>query len=247
VAARATRRVRRTSRGARLLHTGGYLVTFALLLTGWWLLAGGEGRPSPLATVFGEPDTRVHVWFGWALAGLLVLPVLVWRRGVARFLRETFRVDRGDGRWWLRLPSGAFTGRFARHDGHFDPGQRVANVLMAGGLMVLTVSGVGMTMLHGGPVFAVLGRIHRWATFAVTPVIAIHLLVVIGILPGYRGVWRAMHLGGRVSLATARRLWPAWTERSTTPTSDAPRSDRRASTLDDRHRSETPDANARTQ
>jgi len=69
-------------------------------------------------------------------------------------------------------------------------------------------------VLHGGPLFALLNRIHRWSTFAITPILAGHVLVAIGVLPGYRGVWRAMHLGGRVSEETARRLWPAWTERS---------------------------------
>jgi hypothetical protein len=44
-------------------------------------------------------------------------------------------------------------------------------------------------------------------------VIVGHIVVAAGILPGYRGAWRSMHLGGRVSLDTARRLWPGWTER----------------------------------
>jgi formate dehydrogenase subunit gamma len=132
-------------------------------------------------------------------------------------VRETFRVDRGDRTWWLRWPTGVLTGRFGRHEGHFDPGQRVANVVMVWGLLVLTTTGIGMTVLHGGPVFAWLSKIHRWATFAITPVLAGHVLVAIGILPGYRGVWRAMHLGGRVSEETARRLWPAWAERSVGP------------------------------
>lgn len=212
--ATATRRLQRTSRGARLLHAGGYLTTLALLLTGWWLWARGEGRPSPLAEVFGAPDTRVHVWFGWGLAVVLVLPLIVWWKAVIAFVHETFRFDRGDGRWWARWPSAVLTRRFARHEGHFDPGQRLANVVMVGGLLVLTATGIGMTTLHGGPMFAVLSRIHRWTTFLVTPVLAGHVLVSVGVLPGYRGVWRAMHLGGRVSEETARRLWPAWTERS---------------------------------
>jgi riboflavin biosynthesis pyrimidine reductase len=42
------------------------------------------------------------------------------------------------------------TGRFARHEGRFDPGQRVANVIMPGGLAILTVTGVALTTLHGG-------------------------------------------------------------------------------------------------
>jgi formate dehydrogenase subunit gamma len=212
--ATATRRLQRTSRAARLLHAGGYLTTLALLLTGWWLLAGGEGRPSPLATILDAPDTRVHVWVGWGLAVVLALPVVVRWRGLVAFVRETFRVDRGDGRWWLRWPIGILTGRFARHEGHFDPGQRVANVLMVGGLLVLTATGIGMAMLHGGPLFAVLSGIHRWTTFVVTPVLLGHMVVAIGVLPGYRGVWRAMHRGGRISEETARRLWPAWTELS---------------------------------
>jgi cytochrome b subunit of formate dehydrogenase len=210
----ATDAVRRTSRRARVLHTGVYLTTTALLVTGWWLLAGGEGHPSPLARLFGRPDTRVHVWFGWALTTTLAVGVVIGFRGVITFVRETFRVDHGDGRWFLRWPAGALTGRFARHEGHFDPGQRVANVILVGGLLVLTGTGIAMTTLHGGPVFARLAQIHRWTTIVLTPVIVGHTLIAVGVLPGYRGVWRAMHAGGRVPLATARRVWPAWTERS---------------------------------
>lgn len=192
-----------------------YLVTLPLLLTGWWLLLGGEGRPSPLARLIGSPDTQVHRLLGWALAAIGLLPLLFGRRGMIAFARETFRVDRGDARWWARLPSAALSGRFARHDGHFDPAQRVANVVLVAGLCAVTASGIGLTLLHGGPVFARLHQVHRWATFVITPVIAGHLLVVSGLLPGYRGVWRAMHVGGRVSEETARRLWPAWAERRT--------------------------------
>ncbi|MGH2735771.1 MAG: cytochrome b/b6 domain-containing protein, partial [Actinomycetota bacterium] len=212
--ATTTKRLRRTSRRARLLHTAVYLTTLALLATGWWLVLGGEGRPSLLARILGTPDTRVHVWLGWGMAVALALPILVWWRGVLAFVRETFRFDRGDGRWWLRWPGAVLTGRFARHQGHFDPGQRAANVVLVGGLLVLTATGIGMTLLHGGPLFAWLAGIHRWTTFAITPIIAGHLLVAIGVLPGYRGVWRAMHIGGRVSEDAARRLWPAWAERS---------------------------------
>ena len=35
------------------------------------------------------------------------------------------------------------------------------------------------------------------------------LLLTAGILPGYRGAWRAMHLRGRTPVTTVRRLWPA--------------------------------------
>jgi formate dehydrogenase subunit gamma len=203
----------RHPRRARLAHAAVYLTTLPLLGTGWWLLAGGEGNPSPLARALGVPDARLHVWLGWGLAGAILLAAVVAARRLGSLARETFRVDRGDGRWWMRWPAGALTGRFARHEGRFDPGQRVANVVLIAGIFVLVATGVTMTMIHGGPVFVWMARIHKWTTIVVTPVILGHILIAIGVLPGYRGVWRSMHLGGRVPEATARRLWPGWTER----------------------------------
>jgi cytochrome b subunit of formate dehydrogenase len=211
----ATSPLERYSKRARWFHAAVYVPTLALLLTGWWILAGGEGHPSPLARVLDVGDTRLHVWFGRALAVVMLIPFAVGWKGIATFVRETFRRDPGDGRWWARWPAGALTGRFARHEGHFDPGQRVANVAIVGGLAVLTTTGIALTTLHGGPAFAALSKIHRWTTYVITPLIAGHLFIAFGVLPGYRGVWRAMHLSGRVRPDTARRVWPGWTERST--------------------------------
>jgi formate dehydrogenase subunit gamma len=208
------RHLERHSRRARWFHAAVYLAALPVLFTGWWLLAGEEGNPSPLARALGVADIRVHVWFGRILAILAVVAIVVGRKGIATFVRETFRRDRGDGRWLLRWPSGALTGRFARHEGEFDPGQRVANVVIVGGLVVLVTTGIALTFLHGGRTFAVLAKIHLWTTILVTPFILGHVLIALGVLPGYRGVWRAMHLGGRVPEETARRLWPGWTERS---------------------------------
>lgn len=210
---RATGRVERHPRRVRWLHAATYLLTLPVLFTGWWLLAGEEGHPSLLARALGVADIRVHVWLGRALAVLFVATILLGARGIVAFVRETVRHDRGDARWWLRWPLGALTGRFARHEGRFDPGQRLANVVIVGGLLVLVGSGIGLTLLHGGPTFAWLAKIHLWTTIVVTPVIAGHILIAIGVLPGYRGVWRSMHLGGKVSEDTARRVWPGWTER----------------------------------
>jgi cytochrome b subunit of formate dehydrogenase len=207
-------RVLRHSRKTRLFHTAVYLLTLPLILTGWWILLGGEGHPSPLSRLTGLADTRLHVWLGRSLAVLAVACLVLGWRGIATFLRETFRVDRGDGRWWLRWPGGSFTGRFARHEGHFDPGQRLANVVIVGGLLVLTGTGIALTLLHGGPVFATLDKVHRITTFIVTPFILGHMLLAFGILPGYRGVWRSMHWGGKVERGTATRVWPGWAERA---------------------------------
>src|SRR5437899_5311615 len=52
--------------------------------------------------------------------------------------------------------------------------------------------------------------------FILTPVLAGHLLIALGVLPGYRGVWRSMHFSGRIPIETAWRVWPGWTERALT-------------------------------
>jgi formate dehydrogenase subunit gamma len=209
----ATRRVERHPRRVRWLHAAAYLLTLPVLFTGWWLLAGEEGHPSPLARAFGVADIQVHVWFGRGLAVLAIATVVLGRKGIATFLRETVQRDRGDARWWLRWPVGTLTGRFARHEGRYDPGQRLANVVIVGGLLVLIGTGIALTLLHGGPTFAWLAKIHLWTAVVVTVFIVGHVLIAIGVLPGYRGVWRSMHLGGKVSEDTARRVWPGWTER----------------------------------
>ena len=102
----------------------------------------------------------------------------------------------------------------ARHEGKWDPGQRIANLVIVVGLLVLIVTGVGLATLHGGPVFAVMAKVHKWTAILLTPVLLGHIVVAAGVLPGYRGVWRSMHLGGRLRPETADRLWPAWSDRA---------------------------------
>jgi formate dehydrogenase subunit gamma len=216
--------IERYPRSARRYHAAIYVVTLLLLATGWWLLAGREGDPSPIARLTGIPDARLHVWLGWALliAALAPLPFAI--RGVRTFVQETVRFERGDARWLARLPIAMFTGRFAPHGGHFDPGQRIANLAIVALLGALVVSGVALFFVHAGPGFALMAAIHKVATYAFTVVIVGHIVVASGILPGYRGAWRSMHLGGRLRLDTARRLWPGWTRRQ--PLEPAPRYDR---------------------
>jgi formate dehydrogenase subunit gamma len=210
---RAPVTVERYSRRTRWFHAVTYLTVLVLLATGWWLLAGQEGRPSPLARLSGVSDHTLHLWAGWVLAALAALAVTLGARAAGTFVRESARFDRGDARWWRRWPAALVTGRFARHEGHFDPGQRIANLVMVVLLATLVGSGVGLTLVVGGPGFVVLRQVHRWATFLITPVLAGHILIATGVLPGYRGVARSMHAGGRLRVEVARRIWPSWSER----------------------------------
>ncbi|MGH9049280.1 MAG: cytochrome b/b6 domain-containing protein [Acidimicrobiia bacterium] len=200
----ATRFDRRT----RWFHGAWAVVTLVLLATGWWLRAGHEGDPSLLARLADRPDTELHRQAGWILVGLVAVALTLGIRGAFRFARETVRIDRGDGHWFRRWPIGAFTGRFAHHRGHFDPGQRLANIGFVATLGTLVVTGIGLTTVKTGPSFVWFHRVHRYATYALIILVAGHILVAAGVLPGYRGAWRSMHLGGRTPQATARRLWP---------------------------------------
>ncbi len=206
--------VERYNGKTRWFHAGIYLTVLVLLGTGGWLLLGQEGNPSPLSELTGRPDTQIHTWVGWAMTALVVAGLMVGARAAQTFARESVRFRRQDITWFLTWPRALLTGRFARHEGHFDPGQRIANVVLVALLVALVASGVGLALLHGGPTFAVLVHVHRWSTYAVAPVLLGHILIAAGVLPGYRGVWRSMHLGGHLDTDVARRIWPAWLERT---------------------------------
>ena len=198
----------RNNAPTRGFHALLFAVTLLLLGTGWWLRSGQEGRPSVLADLLGTPDTEIHETAGWVLAGLVGVGLTLGARAAWTFVRETARVDRGDGRWFRSWFRGALTGRFAPHRGHFDPGQRVANIAFVATFATLIGSGIALMTLSGGPTFATAVRVHRAATYVLTVLVVGHIVVAVGILPGYRGAWRAMVGRGRVPAATARRLWP---------------------------------------
>lgn len=205
--------VERNNWRTRWFHAGVYVLVIILLITGWWLTTGHEGQPTFLAKWTGRSDPVLHTDVGYVFAGLAALGVLLGWRAVWTILSDSLRFRRSEARWLLRWPKAVFTGRFGRHEGHFDPGQRIANVVIVVLLLLLVVSGIGLDQTSGGAAFVWWNRIHRWATYIFTPVIAGHILIAVGVLPGYRGVWRAMHFGGRLRRRVAERLWPAWMER----------------------------------
>ena len=204
--------VERYRRRSRWLHVGVYVTVLTLMATGGWLLLGREGDPSPLSRLAGLPDTQLHVWVGWVFVGLVGLGIAAGVRGAVWFVVESLRYERSDLAWFGAWPRALLTGRFPWHGGHFDPGQRVANLAMLAALVTVTATGVAMALLHGGPAFVWLVPLHQWSTYALIPLIVGHVLIASGVLPGYRGVWRSMHLGGRLPTSVARRVWPGWTE-----------------------------------
>jgi formate dehydrogenase subunit gamma len=208
--------VERHNRATRWFHAATYAAILVLLATGWWLLGGQEGHATPVARLTGVPDPTLHRWVGWALVGTAAAGLTFGVRAARTFVAESIRFRRDDLRWFARWPAATVTGRFRAHDGLFDPGQRVANLLVVGLMVALVASGAGLSVVLGGPAFVWLRRVHVWATWAVTPVLLGHVLVASGVLPGYRGVARSMH-GGRLRVEVARRLWPGWLARAAGP------------------------------
>jgi cytochrome b subunit of formate dehydrogenase len=213
--------VERYRRPARWFHAGTYLGALILLATGWWLLAGQEGHASPIARLAGMSDISLHKLVGWIITGLAFVWVLVAARSIPSFVAESLRLRRSELGWFTRWPAAVFTGRFGWHQGRFDPGQRILNVTVIFGLALLLGTGAGLALVHGGPTFVLLARVHKWTTYPVTGLILGHVLVASGVLPGYRGVWRSMHLGGRLEASVARRLWPAWSGETQRPRAEA--------------------------
>ena len=206
--------VRRYGRVGRWFHAGVYVTVLVLLGTGWWFVLIGYDRPSPLARLTGLVDGEIHELTGYVMVAVALVWLPFGVRGIRSFVRETLRWERGDGRWLLRWPRAVFTGRFGDHSGHFDPGQRLANVAIVGLLVTVVLTGLGTIYLPSAAVRGVMFDVHRWASYAVTPLLVGHIVVASGILPGYRGVWRSMHLGGRLPVGVARRIWPGWLERN---------------------------------
>ena len=205
----------RNGRRARLLHLLVYLSTLLLAYSG--IAVFFEGHPGLARPLGGHVAAATsHRWVGYGLLIVLVLIAVVWWRASGRFAAESLRFERRDLRWLVAYPRMALTPARrpapASHRGHFDPGQRIFNLLLVLALLVLGATGVvmGMPERFLPSVYGLSLRIHEDATWALLVLVAGHLLLASGVLPGYRGVWRAMHLGGRVPAATARRLWPTW-------------------------------------
>lgn len=206
----------RNSRRTRRFHTALYVTTGFLLLSGLSLL--GEGQQRLEALLGGHvAAAHWHRWIGFALIGAAFL-VLAARPGACRrFLAESLRFSRGELRWFATYPRFLLRPRRhspARHEGHFDPGQRVMNCTVLVSFVALSITGIVMSFPQAvTPAFFAWGlRLHKLFTWVLVVAVAGHILVASGRLRAYRGVWRAMHGDGRVRSGLARQLWPRWVE-----------------------------------
>lgn len=190
------------------------------MLTGFLFVSGlavlGEGSPA-LEGLFGGhvATARWHRWVGFGLVGLALLVVILRPGTSAWFLAESVRFGRQDLDWFVRHPRFLLRpSRYAPapHDGHFDPGQRVFNVVVVVLLLALAATGAVMSFPQRflPTAFAASLQIHRAATWMLGIAVAGHLVVVSGLFRGYRGVWRAVHWDGRVAAALGHALWPKW-------------------------------------
>jgi formate dehydrogenase subunit gamma len=215
----ASKRVLRNGPGARGLHTALFLAAGFLFLSGMAIM--GEGVPELQSLLGGHVATgRWHRWVGLGIVITVVLLLpLVRPHAALTFLRESIRFSTPDLRWFRSFPGvalGVSGHRPPWHGGHFDPGQRLFNLTLVAAFLALSVTGVLMTFPDRFQplVFAWSLRIHRIATWLFVALAAAHIFVALGVLPGYRGVWRAMLGSGRVDRSLARRLWPGWVERT---------------------------------
>jgi len=215
-AAPDTERILRNRPAARRIHAGTYLVTLVLLVSGVSLL--GEGIPS-LGALFGGHVAAAwsHRWVGYALIVGIGIVLLLRPAASLRFLAESSRFRMADLRWLTSYPAfllGPARHRPAHHEGHFDPGQRLFNLLVVGSLVALSATGLLMSFPQAfvPAVFAWSLRVHRASTWALAASVGGHVLVASGVLSAYRGVHRAMHRDGRVDRRLAETLWPRWAE-----------------------------------
>lgn len=198
--------VQRYGRAARWFHAAVYVTVLVALGTGWWFVLNRYERP-----LLGLPDTAIHELAGLLFALVCVVQLVLRFGAVRAFLRESLQHDDGDVGWFRGWPKALVTGRFPRHGGRYDPGQRLANLVILGTLATIALTGFAMLLLSLPQPWAdLMVDLHTWATFIFTPVVLGHVVIASGVLPGYRGVWRSMHLGGRLPREVAERIWPEW-------------------------------------
>jgi formate dehydrogenase subunit gamma len=185
--------IRRFTAAERWIHLSLALVMGVLIVTAALLYVG------PLSALVGRRDVvaSLHYWSGI----LLPLPLLVGYLASAAFRDDVARLNRFlPGDWaWLR----ARDRRGGRHpSGKFNAGQKLNSAFVAGSVLVMFLTGLG---LHFFAVFP--DTIRTGITFVHDLLAAVVVVVTIGHL------WMAM--GDPVARAGLRTGWVPrrWAER----------------------------------
>jgi formate dehydrogenase subunit gamma len=208
--ARRVRRFTRTERAAHWLLASAF---FAMLFTGLCLsvqaFAGILDRPTAKA---------VHLWSAVALAGGLVLIVLLGnRRALAGSAREIDRFDRDDARWLKGAPARAVRGGAAPPQGRFNAGQKLNAALIGGLMLAMYVTGFLLWYGERDTTYRFAGTVmvHDWGTLILMVLVAGHLYLAV-LHPATRHALRGMTLGD-VDEGWARQHHAKWVDEPSVP------------------------------
>jgi formate dehydrogenase subunit gamma len=189
--------IRRFSRTERTLHWVHASAFFVLLGSGLVLYV-----PRLSELVGRRPfvkDVHFDTGLAWMLA--LALVVVLGDRGLRRTLRELDVFDRDDRLWLRRIP---------RPQGRFNAGQKLNAAIVAGLMVVFTITGVLIYLQEASARFrgtsAIL--IHDVAMYIAIPLVLGHLYLAL-LNPSTRHSLRGMTLGS-VRRDWARRHHPKW-------------------------------------
>lgn len=140
-------------------------------------------------------------------------------RGTVHFLSEYTRWSLNDLVWLIKfLPSLIRPDRVRLPviKTKINPGERLVGQTMLAICSVLFLSGL-VRMIGEQVPRGVVNRaevVHQAAALLLYFVGAMHMTVGSGILPAYRGVWRAMFGDGSIEISLGRRHWPFWTSQN---------------------------------
>ncbi len=157
--------------------------------------------------VFAQLAANRPLWKGIHLGAAiafwvgLILLLPFGRHELRATARQIDRFDRDDGRWlaWAVTRRGS-----EPPQGRFNAGQKLNTAIVAGLIVVFTVSGVLMYLQETDAAFRGTSaiRAHDWATWLAVPLVAGHLYLAL-VNPSTRHSLRGMVLG------TVRRDWAA--------------------------------------
>jgi cytochrome b subunit of formate dehydrogenase len=198
---------------ARVFHNL-HLVLYAILLF------SGLQYYLPLARGAGFLWFPVYVHRAAGLA-LVAMPwpyLLMHRRRVLVFLNHYISWRKTDLLWLWRFPAYFLFPakiRLPETKDKINAGQKLVGGLLIAVTALMGISGLlrlAATLLP--PVILLRAQLlHQIALLPLIALLAGHILVGSGIHPRYRGVWRSMFGGGKLTRQLAREHWPVWLSR----------------------------------